>query len=678
MRKKFWKILGVSTAILATLLLLFVVAFIFNPFEGSLADMRELVPRNIDYFVRKTDLSEDFSEFPQPHFWEDLGASRGWRNFRQRRSYGDLVESPGGLGDALEQLEDAARQVSDTGLLDLLDDFIGTEVIVAGQLVPPSLQTSEFCLYTRVSLSARFAWGLMQWGSVQEQMRSQGLNLTAQEDGSMVLDLPGQQLFIARYLDCVMVSNSAEILDESLALAESSLGGSEGFGGSADYRDGVQGRIREWEANTGVERANAIELYARPDQLLPMIPSLENWPDPRHPTDWNQRVLASFLNFSGWRFLTSSLIFEEDSLTVLGNVDLNRNEHTAFQSEFFKADAQERSNWLEGFLAMVPGEESCAAAALRMPAGEFLAEMHDAMEPDLKTILDEGLRKSGKYENTRDLIDKLRPSFLDRTGFVFYPTREETDLQVNEPSPAPLIAWVFWIREGAREPIRDFYEFLQQNYINLGFTSAHNLPVSELQGGDMARAYANANITGTGAVSILIYGKFFVVSNSDYLIRYMIKARANQNSLLEQPDYVKYFEPELQDRVNGFMFVNGKRMERVIDDYLSFLERSLDEPDPSWLQSTMAQYEGQVFRNKYRQYQSIQRIPESIKEQFGEDVYQAQRAAWGSARQGFMAADRESLLQAKGLCSLFSSAYVQLKLNPQAMTFTSRFLMDYR
>ncbi len=677
MRKKFWKILGVSTAILATLLLLFVVAFVFNPFEGSLGDMREMVPRNIDYFARKTDMREDFSEFPRPEFWEDLSGSRGWRTLRQRRSYAEIVDSPGGIGAALEQLEDAARQVGDTGLVGLLDDFLGTEVIIAGRLVPPSLQSSKFCLYTRISLSARFVWGLVQWSSVQEEMRSQGLNLTAREDGSLELDLGGQSLFIARYLDCLLVSNSQEILDESLTLADSSLGGSEGFGGSADYRDGVQARIRQWEKNTAVEMANAVELYARPDQLLPMLPSLENWPDPRHPSDWNQRVLASFLNFSGWRFLTGSLIFEPESLTVLGNVDLNRNEHTAFQSEFFKADAQERSKWLDEFLAMVPGDEACAAAALRMPAGEFLAEMHDAMEPDLKTILDESLRKSGKYENTRDLIDKLRPSLLDRTGFVFYPTREETDLQVNEPSPAPLIAWVFWIREGAREPIREFYDFLQENYTNLGFTSAHNLPVGELQGGDMARAYANPNITGTGAVSILIYGDFFVVSNSDYLIRYMIKARANGTSLLTNPDYVT-FEKELESRVNGFLFVDGARMGRVIDDYLSFLEGGLDEPDPSWLQSTMAQYEGQVFRSKYREHQSIQRIPPALKEQFGEDVYQAQRAAWGSARQGFMAADRESLMKAKGLCSLFSSAYIQLNLNPQGMSFTSRFMMDYR
>ena len=63
MRSKFWKILGISAALLAILALLFVVAFIFNPFEGSLPDIRELVPRDADYYVRKVELKDDFATY---------------------------------------------------------------------------------------------------------------------------------------------------------------------------------------------------------------------------------------------------------------------------------------------------------------------------------------------------------------------------------------------------------------------------------------------------------------------------------------------------------------------------------------------------------------------------------------------------------------------------------------
>ena len=47
--KRFWKIFGLSVSAVVILVLLFVVAFIFNPFEGSLPDMRDVVPRDVDH-----------------------------------------------------------------------------------------------------------------------------------------------------------------------------------------------------------------------------------------------------------------------------------------------------------------------------------------------------------------------------------------------------------------------------------------------------------------------------------------------------------------------------------------------------------------------------------------------------------------------------------------------------
>ena len=51
--KKLAKVLGISLASLTTLLLFGLAVFVFNPFESSLADMRYVVPRGVDFFVRK-------------------------------------------------------------------------------------------------------------------------------------------------------------------------------------------------------------------------------------------------------------------------------------------------------------------------------------------------------------------------------------------------------------------------------------------------------------------------------------------------------------------------------------------------------------------------------------------------------------------------------------------------
>jgi hypothetical protein len=53
-------------------LLLFVAAFIFNPFEASLPELRDIVPRGVNFFVRKQHLGRDFDPFPEPRFWATL------------------------------------------------------------------------------------------------------------------------------------------------------------------------------------------------------------------------------------------------------------------------------------------------------------------------------------------------------------------------------------------------------------------------------------------------------------------------------------------------------------------------------------------------------------------------------------------------------------------------------
>ena len=109
--KKLWKILGTSAAIGVVLLLLFVVAFIFNPFEGSLPDVRGLVPRDADWYVRKADLRDDFADFPEPEFWSRFRESSSWQTL-QRSEFVRSMEQPGGLGDAIDQLRRVSGEVS--------------------------------------------------------------------------------------------------------------------------------------------------------------------------------------------------------------------------------------------------------------------------------------------------------------------------------------------------------------------------------------------------------------------------------------------------------------------------------------------------------------------------------------------------------------------------------------
>ena len=89
-RRRLLKTLAIVSGVAVLLLLLFVVAFVFNPLEGSLRDIRDVVPREVDFFARKTELGADFAgsdgrlhlardELPAPAFWNTLAETEAWR-----------------------------------------------------------------------------------------------------------------------------------------------------------------------------------------------------------------------------------------------------------------------------------------------------------------------------------------------------------------------------------------------------------------------------------------------------------------------------------------------------------------------------------------------------------------------------------------------------------------------
>src|SRR5690606_17317494 len=143
---------------------------------------------------------------------------------------------------------------------------------------------------------------------------------------------------------------------------------------------------------------------------------------------------------------------------------------------------------------MVP-ERACAAAALRMPAGDFLQEMFQAIEPELRREIDQLVGRTGKFQSVAQIIDSIRPALLPRTGFVFHRKREiGGGIETFEPSPAPHVAWVFWIDPRLRQPIEDLYGFITQSSTTLGFDKAYDLAIRGSGGGDAAREFVNSNI----------------------------------------------------------------------------------------------------------------------------------------------------------------------------------------
>lgn len=693
MRSKLLKRLGIGLLTVFLLVLIGITAFVFDPFEGSVDDVRRIVPRDVDFFVRKTGLNDDFSEFPEPVFWTEL---------KQTEEFRRLATGPTGL-DLGPDLEDFAVQMRDIdaqlgdgsgGLVSLLGDTIGDELIVAGRFAGKDLDETALCVFLRVSWKVRAGWGLVEWESTRDSVaESGGPQMTMRDDGVLeIVPQGGEPSYAARYRDCLMVANDEKLLLDSLRLAED---GGESFGQSGFYLDDITGQLESWRERTGVSvgDTNALEMFVRPIALFERTEFDDGWPDPNHPESIEQRIFASFLNLRGWKHLTGGLVFEDvggqNSLTMLGDIRLDPNEHTSFQADFFRSESQQRDKWLDPFLKLVP-RDSCAAAALRVPAGDFLQQMVRAADQDLVSEVDGMLKQTGTYSSLDDLIRQIQQPLDPRIGVVFKrkqdpnkfgfsgaPGQEFQKIESFDPDGSPDFAWVFWLDDRmGNSKLQGLINYLDQNQRTFGFRR-YNLPIKE-NSGVYAREFANNNIPGTGEIVTCLFGtEFFVLSNSGPLVVDMVNAYLDGRNLKSSAVYSDKVEPELDRKLNGFMYFDGARLDEVVEDLIEFERSASADPSPDWMVEVRPTIERDVLRKSFPGIRSRARLQGDQVTKFEELVVAEMKRQWPSVAEQQLGESIRSMREDQALFRLLEAGFVQLEMEPRALRWQGRALFRF-
>ncbi len=700
--KKLLKITGISVASVAIIIVLLVAAFVYNPFEGSLPAVKDVVPRNVDFCLRKADLLGDFEGredgFPGIPALQELLDRPAWKKLMD----GPLARSLRRQG--LERgLADARRTFQEmrSVYLHLVSDVIGEELLLAGRFVRPSFDRTSVCAYVSVSWWVRFAYGLLKYGFMQERLRQNGISLQQITDDPPVyrVRLRGsmQDWFVTRCRNCLILSNNQKLARDSLECALGGHNAPESLHRSAHYVDGVDNAIKAWQKRTEVESPNTLEMFLRPGQMLPLMPWASNWPDPNKVDGRNERVAASFVNLQSWRFLSGSLIFEPNSLSVLLDLEVNldaavgKARNTRFLKDFFKTERDERSKWMDDFVRMVPSS-AVAAAALRMPAGGFLHEMYrQSLESAEKQALNDVLRQTNIYKSVPDLIDKVKLSFLPRVGIVFNKNERTEDLRklfpVQEETAMPQVVWVFWVAPGRAKPVQEFVNTLKKNMGAFGFTNAYKLGLHQGSAQDVAFEFASSLIPGTGHLAVCTYGvgtrrgqaSYFLLGTSSELIRRMVRARLDQvPSLRSDPDYQE-FEKELPSAVNGLVWISGKNAREVLEALLQERQHAGDRPPVQWDMANRPVAERTVFRRGYSQYRRMSAIPRSLKKAFNDEAVRELDRMWEQEKRNYSAAGRAELEQWVHLSEAVRSLYLQVILDPRSLRLTGRALAtEYR
>ena len=684
MSKKMLKRLSISSGLLVAVGFLAFWALFFFPFEGRAAEIRDMVPRGVDFFVAKADLAGDFEgdslAFPYVPELEEMGRTRRWLDVKD-----------GELFTPVEVQLRELRTVFEGALVDvqihtvnLLDEFLGTEVQVAGYFGNQGFEDATWCAYARVS-----GWAKMGYGWVcenefsRETLRQQGVVI--ENDGEFFkVTAGGTSYHCVRHFDVLMVANDRKLLSQSFELAQGNLLDAEPLGPSAHYIDGVKRPLQEWQKQTGIDTPNVVEFHLQPKNLVAALPALRSWGKNIAEDDRNQKILASFVNLDSWRFLSGTGIFEPYSLSLLTHLVVNENMHTKFQKGLFNDNVQLRSEWMDEFFGMVP-QTAVAAAALRLPAGDFINELfEDVLDRDERLVVNEQLKKTGKYKNFGELVARINSAVRPRVGVVLRPNRrsEKTKaaFDVHNESPFPQWAWVFWIKRDRRgrlmsKPLSELINLLNTHRGAFNVTKAYTLKLAGGGSSDVAFEFAIPQIPGTGNIAVCTYGEYFIFGNSGPFIESMAQALVLPNvaSMREHDDYLE-IEPEISPAVNGVGFVWAQNLKKVGEDFQAFSEKLDSFMDNSWARQNRPRAEQAVLRRypRYRTMAAAQRSSDWTK--IRDETEKRLDQMWAEHQKNSQLADVAGLSQFQKLNEVFRTAYIEMVMKSDSLQVRGRVL----
>ena len=240
---------------------------------------------------------------------------------------------------------------------------------------------------------------------------------------------------MARVLDLIVLGNDKDLVAESRALATGELT-KDTLQVSPDYQDLVLGHLEDFGERQGLV-PNAVEFHLDLTTLARNFPAFASWPGEGPDLSQEIKLLRSFVQTKAMRALWGAVDFNDETVSALMTIDMNRNELTPQQSSFYSAEPGDVDRWLRPKLRCIPST-AAGFLLLRVPVQLFLEEFVASLEKDARDLIDEGLRRSGQRGGVRGLIDNfargLEPYVLVIIRNNDYP-KFQTEYEVKIPSP---------------------------------------------------------------------------------------------------------------------------------------------------------------------------------------------------------------------------------------------------
>ncbi len=541
--------------------------FFFNPLEDDYEyDVSTLIPRNVDFYLAKADLSADLDAELRLRVAPALAESPRFQALVELPEVQELLARV----DWERLREDVRAQLAALPIaVDPLELFGGRDLALAGNLKGPGPEGIDWAVLGRANWMGKLGVALLAYPGLLK-LEEQGLEVeavSAPGDGHIAYLLRGgrlaRPLYVHRVQDVIVVGTDVELFRQIPALARQR--GQDSFGLSARYEDRINVVDRE---------GDEVELFLDYRALSEQQGFSGRWPNGDSP-----RFASAF----------GARLFQAGSVNdVIGRLRFGRvlalDLHSTLSSELLSAPQKrlyrhrgiDKESLLRDVASMIPADVGLFAAGTGDLADllrEALASSEDALVSNLEDLV----RSVWSHSDVQPLIDDLDGAFGDRFAFCMrtndYPTRENDP--PHDGAVVPAWALVLWVED--EERVKALSEAVNANQASFGIhgkepgtRGVFYHPLA--QGGVLVFEYWSPLIPGTGHMSTLTDtmggGAVFVLSNHYALCgqinqTFFQGAEAGHPRLSEHPTFSTQVSAGLP-AVNLVAWINAGPMEQTL------------------------------------------------------------------------------------------------------------------
>ncbi|MCH2100398.1 MAG: hypothetical protein MK209_00525 [Planctomycetes bacterium] len=457
-------------------------SFVFDPLEDSLEDTASIVPRDVEYFFRWQDAGASFANFPEPAVWSELKATEVYDEIEAGGGL-DLWSDRTGLGELFGQVGDMTGVVP--AGLSLKNDFL-REVAFTGKGEPSLGANFDGMLMLRVSFKVKAGVAMLNFGFVRDKL-PEDLGIVKEGD---YYRLPGffegNDAFLTRSRDIVLLASSAEWLDQAMDLQLK--GGEDSLAFASVFHDNVTAFLGEAD--------QPVEVFMRWERLRGAMPS---FPPQGGDSGFIANAFSAFFTTDLLRIASGYwLPGKRFQVRLSGDVDSSR-ATSEFQKNWLESSSVS-VNHIRDFAGVVPAD-SFFFSGFAGRTDEVLIEIEGALDSETRRLLDEIATGTGRYNGMVDLLRAVSVHF--QPGIFIAMRRNDYAEKVGEnkiehdDTPVPAIAIL--ARATGGSSYEDLQAMIARDMQRLvgGEVRQWNLP---LAGGANGKSFSSPAIPGTGEI----------------------------------------------------------------------------------------------------------------------------------------------------------------------------------